>query len=620
MTKAPALDERLLYSPPELKAVGSGPDTFSVNFKFAGPDGKPNGDTLSDTVVQRLEEWLHLAREEHEDVPTDMVFRYALGDEQIAQTLKMRPHGYGVWSWLLYCDDLKLSMGHGSLNGGVFCQARFSSHLLWTLGAEQATVALESTLYDLLGSMLYQQSSELHICLDVQGLDFASLDWQRAFVSRVTRMRERPEVPMEEELEGGLSPAEVKRLEENIKQGLIEQQHSPIATTEHRRLATLDFGSHASALSAQIYNKSREIKKHRKEWFEPIWHSNGWDGHTTVWRIEFRFRRRFLADFELNEAFETLDNIQALWAYATTEWLRYVDLDASQDSNKSRIPTHPCWEFVQKGFGALDDVEPMDEQAQLACRLENLVEEKPLQVLENVAALNLDRQLFDETALAEDDLSALTEMLQEGRCMVGAGHWWSWVLEMVQKPVYKRILDEYRGMRLTLGDESADLLRELAREHLATLSPDQVKPLVLHLSSEPFQVVRARLVRRKRRMAKLKACIAGVTGYMRSAVALSGDEIPIRDGHGTLPSFTMSMAWLFKKIEEYDSERGRVHMEEVFKKRLAYGFVTAEKIEEERRLYGVDLHKEDWSKIDLILDDARRRNSRAAASDAVFLD
>ncbi|GHO65712.1 hypothetical protein KSC_046040 [Ktedonobacter sp. SOSP1-52] len=617
MTKPSELDARLLYSPVELKVVGGGPDTVSVNYKFAGPDGKPNGDTLPDTVIQRLEEWLHLARKDYESVATDLVFRYTLGDELVEQSLMMRPHGSGVWSWLLYCDDLKLSMGHGSLNGGVFCQARFSSHLLWTLGAEQAMVAVEALLYELLGALLYQQASELHLCLDIQGLDFASLDWQHGFVSRVTRIRERPEVPMEEELEGGLSPAEVKRLEENVKQGLIASHHAPIATMEHRHLATLDFGSHASPLSAQIYNKSREIKKHKKQWFEPVWISNGWDGYSIIWRLEFRFRRRFLADFELNEAFETLNNIQALWAYATAEWLRYVDLEASHDTNKSRIPTHPCWEFIQNAFGKIDETEALDEQGQLDCRLENLMQEKPLQVLQNAVLFNAERKAFDETVLSEDDLSALAEVLQEGSGLVRAGRWLSWGLETMLKSCYTWVMNEYRGVRKTLEEESADLLRELAREHLATLSHDQVKHLVLHLSSDPFPVVRAKLVRRKRRMSKLKNCIAGVAGYMRSAVALSGNEIPIRAGHGSLPSLGMSMAWLFKKIEEYDHERGRVHMEEVLKKQLAYGFVTAEKIEEERRLYGVELHKEDWSQIDLILDEVKRRGSRAAANDDV---
>lgn len=45
--------------------------------------------------------------------------------------------------------------------------------------------------------------------------------------------------------------------------------------------------------TSQIYNKSLEVKKHQKEWFEDIWRAHGWDGKSTVWRVEFRFKRSF---------------------------------------------------------------------------------------------------------------------------------------------------------------------------------------------------------------------------------------------------------------------------------------------------------------------------------------
>ena len=187
----------------------------------------------------------------------------------------MRPHGSGVWSWLVYSDDLKLSLSYGNMNGGVFCQARFSAHLLWAIGPESAIIALDAMLYEFIGHMVYHQASEIHLCADVQGWDVPKLDWLNAFVSRVVRIRDRPEPPTEEEQAGGLSPSACRKLEASIQASPTNEPPDtvaiPMVTTAHRKVATLDFGSHGSDISCQIYNKSAEIKAHNKQWFIPVW-------------------------------------------------------------------------------------------------------------------------------------------------------------------------------------------------------------------------------------------------------------------------------------------------------------------------------------------------------------
>lgn len=135
-----------------VRLLQAGVDTLLVNFKFAGEDDKPNGQHLPDEIIGQLDEWQAAARKAHDDVATPLLFRYTLADMTCEQTLLMRTHGHGVWSWLLYSDDLRLALSPGSLNGGVFCQVRFSSHLLWTLGPERSIVALEAMLYDFLCS------------------------------------------------------------------------------------------------------------------------------------------------------------------------------------------------------------------------------------------------------------------------------------------------------------------------------------------------------------------------------------------------------------------------------------------------------------------------------------
>jgi len=468
--------------------INAGVDTLLVNYKFASEDEKPNGSSLPEHIITQLDEWQTIARKEHDIVATDLLFSYNVGSDHYKQSLLMRPHGSGIWSWLVYSDDIKLSLSYGTMNGGVFCQARFSAHLLWAIGPESALVALDAMLYDFMGSMVYQQASEIHLCADVQGWDVSQLDWQNAFVSRVVRIRERPEPPTEEEQTGGLSPSAIRKLEASIQDGIHNETETvayPMVTTTHRKIATLDFGSHGSNISCQIYNKSAEIIAHGKGWFKPIWSVNDlYNPDLIVWRIEFRIKRKFLATFQLNEAFSVLSQLELLWRYATTEWLRYVDLSASSDTNKSRLPTHSAWEVIQGAYS-----------------------------------------------------------------------------------------------------------------HDITIPETQ-----------------AALIKQTRTMARRKACIAGAVGYMRSAVALAGDEVggsrpgaSDEEQQAVIPDLLASLIWFFGQVQQYDDKKNRVHAEEVLKKRLGYNFITAQELEHQRAHYGVALSGSDWSELTRTLEDLRKK-------------
>src|SRR5579859_1629250 len=604
---------------PEQKILNAGPDTFLVNYKFVDEQGLLNGASLPEPVAELLDEWQKQARREHEPIPTDLVFSYVVGETRSAQTLLMRSHGTSMWSWLLYCDDVTVSFAHGTVNKGLFCQARFSSHLLHTIGPEQAMIELEAMLYSFLGDVFHKQCSELHLCVDIQGFDFSRLSLigeQLPFVSRVTAIRDRPVPPTEEEQEGGLSVQAIRKLEAQIEQekAALEQEerfHLASVLTTHRRIATIDFGSHASEISAQIYNKTAEIKKHRKEWFFDIWRANGWDGTSEVWRVEFRMRRDFFRRYELNEAFEVLGCLRLLWQYATEQWLRFVDLDAERGANVSRLPTHPIWEMIQRAYDAYEQVVTRDPEGERQARLKHIVQEKPLETLKQAAALSLHEGLAEELEavdfLSVEELVGLcgdrpVPSFARSRLSVAL------LSQLASKPLATRLRENLFAIEQSLRDEPVEVLRELAQEELAKLSPVQVEMVLDTLSPASFEVVRTSLVKRERQMAKLKACIAGGIGYLRSAVALMPlDELPSYLGPGTpgsrtLPDLLASMVWFYGKALDYDKKKGRVHLEEVHKKRLVYGLVTAQQLEEERQLYGVDLSKEDWQAIDLARD------------------
>ncbi len=580
----------------------SGTCTFLVNFKFAGPDEKPNGATLPAQVVEQLDAWQQEARKQHEPIATDLTFRFQVGETVTEQTVYMRPHGAGIWSWLLYTpsQDVKLSLSTGMMQGHVFCQARFSSFLLNALGAEQAMIEVESLLYGFMGEMIYQQASEIHLCADIQGFDFSTIDVHRSFVSRVVSIRDRLLVPEEEELEGGLAPAQVKRLEEKIQQDKREGLFEPSLCSVHRRIATIDFGSHGSDISAQIYNKTVEIKKHRKAWFEPIWLANGWDGESEIWRLEIRLKRKKLADFGLNEAFDVLSKLEALWRYATVEWLRFVDLSACEDSNRSRLPTHPVWELLQSAYSSSNDTSETarDRAGELACRLSYLEAVKPEALLKQAVALASHDHLSEQTWLSGEEVQAFLLPVASASLWVRVAS----LLLLCHLGIWRfahrlseanAAADALLAVDAETGEKpSLEVVRELAREAVASLAPGQVSVLVKQLCPEVFREVRLSLIKDKRLMPSRVACIAGAIGMMRSALALAPGETT-----QAFPDLLASLVWFFGEVVKYDRKKGRVHVEELWKKRMAYGFVTAHQFDEERRLHGVELASEDWDKL-----------------------
>lgn len=97
-----------------------------------------------------------------------------------------------------------------------------------------------------------------------------------------------------------------------------------------------------SALMARLYNKRIEIQKSAKTYLEPLWREAGWDAVQPVWRLEFQFKREVLDQLGLNSVPGVLDNLNGLWSYVTTEWLK-LTMPSDSDKTRSRWPVHPLW-------------------------------------------------------------------------------------------------------------------------------------------------------------------------------------------------------------------------------------------------------------------------------------
>jgi hypothetical protein len=76
-----------------------------------------------------------------------------------------------------------------------------------------------------------------------------------------------------------------------------------------------------------------------------LWKATGWNGEDKVWRFEFQLKREVLTQKGLGKLTEVLDNLNGLWSYATTEWLR-LTLPNEVDQTRSRWPIHPLWGYL----------------------------------------------------------------------------------------------------------------------------------------------------------------------------------------------------------------------------------------------------------------------------------
>lgn len=95
-------------------------------------------------------------------------------------------------------------------------------------------------------------------------------------------------------------------------------------------------------IAARLYDKTKEISKSGKAWAMNLWLPAGWEPGQSVWRLEFEFKRDYLKERGLSSLESVLVNLNGLWSYATTEWLRLTEPNPN-DLTRARWPTHPLW-------------------------------------------------------------------------------------------------------------------------------------------------------------------------------------------------------------------------------------------------------------------------------------
>ena len=100
-----------------------------------------------------------------------------------------------------------------------------------------------------------------------------------------------------------------------------------------------------SPMAARLYDKTLEIKKSKKFYLEDLWRQAGWDGSRDVWRLEIQIKRGVLKQLGLNDCESVISNLNGLWSYAMTQWLK-LTIPNPNDQKRSRWPIHPLWAFL----------------------------------------------------------------------------------------------------------------------------------------------------------------------------------------------------------------------------------------------------------------------------------
>lgn len=148
-------------------------------------------------------------------------------------------------------------------------------------------------------------------------------------------------------------------------------------------------------LSATWYDKALEERLSGKLWMRPIHEVGGWQVGMPLFRVEVRFRRGVLRELAsaygqdahtvarwFDDPWLCLDHMGDLWAYFAglppeldsapdvlgRGWMR-LTLPKSDDSNRSRWPTDPSWETIQRAQFAANPPTALKRLAKVAPNL-----------------------------------------------------------------------------------------------------------------------------------------------------------------------------------------------------------------------------------------------------------
>lgn len=244
--------------------------------------------------------------------------------------------GSGRYKFILTNNDIDLRVFMDARSGLNFpeLKIRFKSELLWRHGWEETVKKIDKWIRSW-ANVSEIKISRVDIMVDIAG-ELPLLSPELTEV--VTRCRKKREFGNYERYSDGRKPNGYR------------------------------FGE--GELMCRIYDKTKEIQKSGKAWFENLWSENGWEKDESVTRIEFQCRRKIIRQLQIETLEDLVSRMPDLWKYLTVEWLAIRII--TEDSHRTRWPASHFWRIVQYSLVWFGQVTGVSRIKQLRARSVNL--------------------------------------------------------------------------------------------------------------------------------------------------------------------------------------------------------------------------------------------------------
>jgi hypothetical protein len=146
-------------------------------------------------------------------------------------------------------------------------------------------------------------------------------------------------------------------------------------------------------LMCRIYDKTVEILRSDKKWFEEIWSGKGWQKGKPVIRVEFQCRRKIIRQMQIVTTKDLFAIVPDLWRELTAEWLTIRII--GNDTHRTRWPMSEFWKVVQNAVSCFGHLTGVSRLKQLKSKKETL-ESHARGYLLNLAAL-ASKSILDDT-------------------------------------------------------------------------------------------------------------------------------------------------------------------------------------------------------------------------------
>lgn len=268
----------------DVRVVSSGIDTLYIGYDV----------NVNKEILSLLEEKKAEAKEKEGKFEGVQV---NLGDS----VFTMRPVGVARYAYVLKNTDLSLWIS--SKNGMPYPNVYvcFRSLFLSSSSAEAAVDFVRTLLEENLGLITSEKVSRVDMCADFSGVSLTLEDMTK-FVTSAGRR--------------------------------------DIHVVKKDQVSGFSFGN--GSIVARVYDKTLEIKKHKKDYMYELW--DGVEKGETVWRVEFQLRREMLNECSVESFDSFADKSGSIWKYLTEDWLSMREFD--NENTTRRTPTE-FWENVQ---------------------------------------------------------------------------------------------------------------------------------------------------------------------------------------------------------------------------------------------------------------------------------